>query len=62
MTGSLDKNVKIFDVRNIRYKSAIVNIGHKTGIRALEWSTTHRHTILTGGGETDRTLRMFKIN
>ena len=63
MTCSLDKEVKIFDMRRLKEnQQAMMSINHKTGIRAIDWSCCNRHQVITGGGESDRFMRIFRTD
>lgn len=60
-TSSNDSEVKIWDLRNL--DAAFLTYGeHQAAVRAMDWSPLSRDVIVTGGGTTDRTVRIWDVN
>ena len=59
-TGGNDTRVRIWDVRNFK-QPYLVYDEHVAAVRAIEWSPCAHNMILTGGGSTDRTIRLWNV-
>ncbi|OHT11215.1 WD repeat protein [Tritrichomonas foetus] len=60
-TSSNDSTVKIWDLRNLD-EPIIDYQEHSAAIRALAFSPTADNIIATGGGTSDKTIKMWDIN
>ena len=59
-TSSNDCSVKIWDVRNIKsYVSMYTE--HNAAVRAMHWSPMEDDVIATGGGTSDKTIRIWHV-
>lgn len=53
-----DCTVKIWDLRNLQ-KPKTVFSQHEAAVKAVSWSPSQRGVIVTGGGTSDRTIKMW---
>ena len=60
-TSSNDCTVKIWDVRNIK-EPVTVYEEHSAAIRAMQWSPMAHDVIVTGGGTSDKTIRLWNVD
>lgn len=58
-SGSNDDLAIVWDVNMGR--SRFVLQGHKGAVKALEWCGWQRNLLVTGGGTSDKTMRMWNI-
>jgi WD40 repeat protein len=59
-TSSNDAVVKIWDIRNFPRPMRTYD-GHSAAVRALCWSPTAPDVIASGGGTTDKTIRIWNV-
>jgi WD40 repeat protein len=59
-TSSNDAVVKIWDIRNFPAPMRVYE-GHCAAVRALCWSPTVPDVIASGGGTTDKTIRIWNV-
>ena len=59
-TCSNDCSVKIWDQRNLE-KPTCVFEEHEAAVKALSWSPLNKNIIATGGGTSDKTIKIWDI-
>ena len=58
-SGGNDNIVSIFDVRSNRVSQRLTE--HTAAVKALAWSPHQTSTLATGGGSTDKHIRIWNI-
>ena len=53
-SGDNNNKLRIFDIRN--YKN-LQNYNFKAAVKAIEWSKTNSHMLISGGGLNDKTIK-----
>jgi cell division cycle 20-like protein 1 (cofactor of APC complex) len=59
-SGGEDTTCRIWDLRSSDSPSAVLE-GHTAAVRAIAWSPRDRNRIATGGGTSDRHIRLWDI-
>lgn len=59
-SGGNDNVVSIWDLRTTKLFTKFCD--HKAAIKALAWSPHHSSTLATGGGSTDKSIRIWNVN
>jgi len=61
-TSSNDSTVKIWDKRSLDQGPLVKYEEHEAAIKALAWSPCNPDIIASGGGTSDRTIRIWNVN
>ena len=59
LSSGNDSKVLVFDVR--KEKSSIFKINHEGPVRAIGWNPKKKGIFASGGGSTDKTLRLWNL-
>jgi cell division cycle 20-like protein 1 (cofactor of APC complex) len=58
-TGSNDNSIRIWDIRMTQTVKHLSQ--HKAAVKALAWNKHDRGVLLSGGGNKDKTLKMYSV-
>lgn len=58
-TGGSDNQAFVWDLKS---NEPTMTMKHKGGVRALCWSPSHENKLATGGGSTDRCIRIWDVS
>jgi cell division cycle 20-like protein 1 (cofactor of APC complex) len=58
-TGSNDNSIRIWDIRESQSVKQLMQ--HKAAVKALAWNKHERGVLLSGGGNKDKTFKMYSV-
>lgn len=57
-TGNNSNDVRIFDIARIA-EDSLFHYSHQSGVKALQWNPERPSLLMSGGGTSDQTLKLF---